>query len=371
MNPITAVTAPRDSYTQLVDDGAIEALALGCAVFGAGGGGNVETGAWAARHAISVHGPVEVVALEALDDDDLILPLHAIGAPTVSQEMLPSGNEPGLIRTEVERIFGKPVRALMAGEIGGANGVRAAGWASSLGVPLLDADGMGRAFPEIDMVSMQLAGLKPDVIVLADVQGNVTTCRPLDGPWAERLARAVCVASGSTALMTSYVMTAAQARGAVIERSVSRAIEVGHLLQRAGTGVAALCETLDATQLITGKIVELDRADVGGFARGSAVISGTGNDRGRLVRLEIQNENLLALEDGVAVATTPDLIVVLDAESAHALGTDTLQYGQRVTVIAWPCHPIWRSDAGVQKTGPSAFGYEIPFRPIPAVSLSQ
>jgi DUF917 family protein len=353
-----------NAVANAIDDKLIDALALGCAVYGAGGGGNVETGSWAAKHAIEVHGPARTITLAELEDGDLILPLHAIGAPTVSQEMLPSGGEPGLIRDEVERCLGRPVRALMAGEIGGSNGVRAAGWAAALGVPLLDADGMGRAFPEINMVSMELAGVSPSLIVVADVQGNVTSARPVDGQWAERIARAVCVASGSTALMTSYVMTARQARGAVVEGSVSRALAVGELLQAGGTSVHDLCSHLGASRLITGKIAELERNDTGGWVRGSAVVSGSGIDRGRLVRLEIQNENLVAFEDGVAVATVPDLIVALDAESARALGTDGLQFGQRVSIIAWPCDPLWRSKAGLAMTGPAAFGYDIDYCPI-------
>lgn len=345
-----------------VDD--ISALALGCAVYGTGGGGNVETGLWAARHAIEQHGPVRLVPLARLSDQDVVMPMHAIGAPTVSQEMLPSGREPLIIREQVEQTLGRPISALMPEEIGGANGVRALGWAATLGLPLLDADGMGRAFPEIDMVTMQLAGLQCNLLVIADVLGNVTTVRPVDGRWAERLARAVCVASGSTAMMTSYVMTAGQARGAVIERSVSRAMVVGELLNSRAASMADLCAVLGATEIVTGKITELERSDGGGFVRGSVVISGVGADRGRLVRVEIQNENLIALEDGAPVATVPDLIVILDSESARALGTDGLQYGQRVTVIAWPCDPFWRTPAGLAKTGPAAFGYDLEFQPI-------
>lgn len=342
----------------------VPALALGCAVYGTGGGGNVDVGSWAARHALATYGPVELVSLKQLAPEDVILPLHAIGAPTVSQEMIPSGREPKLIRDEIERSLGRPVAALMAGEIGGANGVRSVGWAAALGVPLLDADGMGRALPEIDMVAMQLAGIAPRLLVLADVLGNVTSIRPIDGGWAERLARAACVASGSTALMTSYVMSAAEARGAVIERSVTRAIEVGEVLLRPHADITALCQTLGAQQLISGKITELERRDVGGFVRGSVVVTGVGPDRGRLLRIEIQNENLLALEDGTPIASVPDLIVVLDSETARALGTDGLQFGQRVAVIAWPCDPLWRTPAGVAKTGPQAFGYDLSFHPI-------
>jgi len=349
----------------------IAALGRGCAVLGTGGGGNVETGSLSARRALTDLGDAALVNLADLAPDDLILPLHLIGAPTVSQEMIPSGREPLQVLQEVERVLGLSVAAIMAGEIGGANGVRAPGWASTLGLPLLDADGIGRAFPEIDMVSMEVAGRSPNIVVIADVLGNLTTIRPTDGRWAERLARAACVASGSSATMSSYAMTAAEARDAVIEGSVSFALGIGELLGDRARGLPELCKHLGAYELVSGKIVELERNDSGGFVKGSVVIRGIGDDKGRLVRLEIQNENLIVLEEGQPLATVPDLIVALDTETSRAYGTEMLQYGQRITIIGWPCNPIWRTEAGIAKTGPRAFGYEIDYVAIEDLALDR
>lgn len=343
----------------------ITALSLGCAVYGVGGGGNAEVGGWAARHAIDAAGGfVPLVSLDELPDDGLILPLSAIGAPTVSQEMIPSGAEPHLIRETIERVYERSVVAIMPEEIGGANGVRSAGWAASLGLPLLDADGMGRAFPEIDMVTMELAGIAPGTLVLADILGNVTTLRPRDGGWAERMARASAVASGSSAIMGSYVLTTDEARGAVIEGTVSAALAAGRVVADPRQGMDDLCAHLGARRIITGKIIDLEQRSAGGFVRGSAVIAGLGADRDRLARMEIQNENLIVTEDGRCLASTPDLIVACDAESGRALGTESLQFGQRVVVIAWACDPLWRSPRGIARSGPRAFGYDIDYTPI-------
>lgn len=342
----------------------VTALVLGCAVLGVGGGGNAETGGWAARHVLATNGPVPLVTLNELKDDDLVVPLGAIGAPTISQEMLPSGDEPRMILDEVERLMGRTVSAIMPSEIGGSNGVRSLGWAASLGLPLLDADGMGRAFPEINMISMDLAGIPVGNAVMADVTGNLTTIRAVDAKWAERMARASCVASGSSAILACYIMTAAQARGAVIEGSISRALDVGRVLLDKGAGIDKLCQYVNGTRLLDGKIIELERHDSGGFVRGSVVFAGVGSDKNRYVRMEIQNENLILLENGECLASVPDLIVALDSESGRALGTDSLQFGQRVTVIAWPCDPIWRTPKGLERTGPSAFGYDINYESI-------
>lgn len=323
----------------------------------------MRTGALAARRAIEEYGAVPLVRPWDLAADALIVPLSGIGAPTVSHEMIHGEEEPRRIAEEIERIFGRPPDVVMSSEIGGANGVAPVAWAAQLGLPLLDADGMGRAFPEVQMVSMYVAGLPADLVIMADVAGNVVTIRPVDGLWSERLARAVCVAAGSHALMADYVLTAGRARGALIEGTVSRALAVG----RATEGPAplrALRDELGAVQLISGKLTDVERRTTGGFVRGTATIEGTGDDRGRRLTLELQNENLVAVEDGRVRAMVPDLITVVDTETAAAIQTEALRYGQRVTVLAWPCDPLWRTPEGLRTAGPRAFGYDLDYVPV-------
>ena len=68
-------------------------------------------------------------------------------------------------------------------------------------------------------------------------------------------------------------------------------------------------------------------------------------------------------------ASTPDPVcqgraVNLDTVSGEAIGTETLRYGQRVTVIALPAPPILLSPKGLEHVGPRAFGYDIEFRSV-------
>jgi len=343
----------------------ISPLAIGCAVLGTGGGGHTYEAELQTLQALEDHGPVDVVALGDLPDDGIVMPLGHIGAPTVSLEKLDSGDEAPRVRERVERELGRAVVAVMASEIGGANGVLPVAWAARLGVPLIDADAMGRAFPEVQMVSMHVAGLHPDLIVLCDASGSVVSIRARSGEWAERIARSVTVAFGGTSLMADFVMTAAQARGAVIEGSISRALAIGRAMLGAEHPVAALAAEVGAARLVEGKVVDVERRTTGGFVRGSAVIEGTGEDGGRVLRLEIQNENLAAFEVGEVVACVPDLITVVDAQTGGAVATELLRYGQRVTALAFACDPLWRTPRGLEVAGPRAFGYAfdyVPFR---------
>jgi uncharacterized protein len=61
---------------------------------------------------------------------------------------------------------------------------------------------------------------------------------------------------------------------------------------------------------------------------------------------------------------TPDLICVLDSVSGEAVGSETIRYGQRVTVIALPPSDVFLSPRGLEHVGPRAFGYDIDFRSV-------
>jgi DUF917 family protein len=350
---------------RLLDLGALRAMAYGCAVLGAGGGGDTHLTLLQALQATEDHGPVPLVDLDELPDDSLIMPCGGIGAPTVSIEKLENGNEGERLREQLEHLTGRKVAALMAGEIGGGNGVLPVVWAAAMHVPLVDADGMGRAFPEVPQVAMQLAGIPPSPAVMTDERGNLIVFRTISGRWMERLERAAAAEFGGAASSTEFSLTAAEARGATVRNSVSLAIRIGEAIAGAdGDPVAALIAEIGAFRLISGKVLDVERQTRRGFVRGSVVVEGLGTDAGRLVRLELQNENLVALEGGRVLASVPDLITVLDIETAEAIATERIRYGQRVTVIAFACDPVWRTERGITATGPRAFGYEFDFQPV-------
>lgn len=316
------------------------------------------------EQALLDHGPVPLTTVDDLGPDDAVILVSGIGAPTVGIEMLPATHQVETLLREAEVLAGRRITTLMAAEIGGSNGLAPVGWAARLGLDLLDADGMGRAFPDAAMVAMNVAEVPCGFAVMCDVVGNVTTLRTVDLHWMERLARAITVASGSMCMGAHYLLTAETARGAVIEGTVTGSIRVGRALLTAPEPLDAVATELGGRILLTGKITDLDRRTEGGFARGSVTITGTGTDRGRRQILDLQNENLLVREDGEVLVSVPDNVTILDAETGQAITTEMLRFGQRVAVLAWPCDPIWRSPRGLELAGPRAFGYDLSYSPF-------
>src|SRR5260370_26220933 len=209
---------------RLLDPDSLRALARGCAVLGAGGGGDTYLALLQALQATEDHGPVALVDLDELPDDSLIMPCGGIGAPTVSIEKIEKGDGGHRLREDLEFLTGRQVAALMAGEIGGGNGLLPVAWAAAMRLPIVDADGMGRAFPEVPQVTMQLAGISPSPAVMTDERGNLIVFRTISGQWMERLERAAAVEFGGCASPTEDTLTVVRARRAGARDTDSLAI---------------------------------------------------------------------------------------------------------------------------------------------------
>ena len=82
------------------------------------------------------------------------------------------------------------------------------------------------------------------------------------------------------------------------------------------------------------------------------------------MEVTFQNEHLVAREDGVVKAIVPDLICMVDSETAEPIPVEALKYGQRIKVLGVSAPPILRTPESLAVVGPQAFGLEEPFVPI-------
>src|SRR5690349_23303384 len=255
---------------RLLDQDTLRAMARGCAVLGAGGGGDTYYALLQALQAAEDFGPAALVDVDELPDDGLIMPCGGVGGPLVGLEKIEAGDEGERLRNLLQRQTGQTVIALMAGEIGGGNGLVPVAWAARMGLPVVDADGMGRAFPLVSQVTMELAGISPCPAVMTDERGNVVVFRAISGDWVERLERAAAAEFGGLGQATDFPMTAAQAREATVRDSVSQAIRIGEAAASSpGSPVAAVIEAAGAFRLVGGKVLDVSRDVSGGFMRGS------------------------------------------------------------------------------------------------------
>jgi hypothetical protein len=347
---------------------ALDDIARGAAVLGTGGGGDPYIGKLMAQGTLRRCGNVTLIDPMELDDDDLVVPSAMMGAPTVMVEKIPRGDEIVTAFKALETYLGRPVRATMSCEAGGLNSTTPFTVAAELGIPLVDGDMMGRAFPELQMCTPTLYGVTATPMAIADEKGNSAVINTIDNKWTETLARTLTIDMGCSAMIAIFPMTGKQVKETCVLNTISLLERIGRTIREARERhedpVMAVLGATDGHVIWRGKVGDVERRTATGFARGEAVINGIDEFEGRALRVAFQNEFLIARAGDEVLATTPDLITMLDDETGEPITTEGLRYGFRVSVLAMPCDPRWRTPAGLAVVGPAYFGYDIPYMPI-------
>ena len=347
----------------------IEDIARGAALLGAGGGGDPYIGKLIAVGAIKEHGPVTLLDPEEIPDDALIAPIAMMGAPTVLAEKAIGGNEYDTLYEMVTKFYGKEIYAFMPMEAGGLNSMLPIAAAARLGLPLVDCDGMGRAFPELQIVTFTIGGISATPMALTDEKGNSVIFDTITNKWTEELARAVTMSCGGSVAVSLYIMTGAQLKQYSVKNIVTRSQKLGEAIRTVKdssekTPEEHFLEFTEGYKLFRGKIADVRRETRGAFNYGKVILEGIGDCKGREAYVEFQNENLTATVDGEIVATVPDLICLVDTETFTPVTTDALKYGKRVLLVGLKCFEMWRTEAGLELVGPRYFGCDTDYIPL-------
>ena len=347
----------------------IESLAVGAWVLGTGGGGSPYLGLLNLRRLYAEGKRIRLMSPLDLADDDAVAVVSNQGAPLVSQERLTDSRTIARAVALMAEITGKKFRAIMSLEIGGGNSIQPMLAAAHLDLPVVDADCMGRAYPEAQMTSFAVGDLNPYPLTSVDPRGiESIVARVPSWKWMERVSRKICTEYGSTASTCKAPRTGAEVKRWGIAFTTTKAIKIGAAVRAAQAAhrdpIDAILETESGKLLYRGKVVDVDRRTTEGFLRGRARFDGLDASRGSAMEIDFQNEWIVARRDGTPIAMSPDLICVLDTVSGEAVGTETIRYGQRITVIALPPPEIFLSPKGLAHVGPRAFGYDLEFKSV-------
>lgn len=347
----------------------IEDIALGAALLGAGGGGDPYIGKLMAIGAIKDCGPIDLIDPMDVPDDALIVPIAMMGAPTVLGEKGIGGNEYKVLYDMVSNFFGKPIYAFMPIEAGGVNSMLPIAAAARIGLPMVDCDGMGRAFPELQMVTFTIGGVQASPMALTDEKGNSVIFRTITNKWTEELARAVTMSCGGSVSVSLYPMDGATMKKYCVRNIVTRSEMLGKAIRTVKESKdmdpeTAFLTASEGIKIFKGKISDVLRETNGAFNLGHVVLEGIGEYKGQKAEVTFQNENLSASVNGTILATTPDLICLVDTETFIPVTTDALRYGKRVMVVGLQCFHMWRTKAGLDLVGPRYFGINTDYIPV-------
>ncbi|KAH7374404.1 hydantoinase [Plectosphaerella cucumerina] len=371
----------------LVSPTDLKFIEIGCYILGCGGGGSPYASYLHLMELLREGERITITRVEDLRDDDVLPPVAGIGTPAVGLERIASDAVYHAILRLGEEVGFKATH-LLATEIGGMNGLSTLIWGAKryCGVPVIDGDTMGRAYPNFEMVSQYVSAetineLLPVAICSGDGRDGIVPAGQDDETAAGIEIRKVCAEFGFAAGAAGNPLSGAKFRAAGVPNTFSLAWRLGRVVRRAQVG-ATLGTVTDelvreaggagsARRVFTGKIRGVEtRITETGHSLGEVVIERLGNDeveseaeRGGAswneVRVPFMNENLAVVartkEVEQVVATVPDLIFLLDVSTGEAIGVQEYRYGVKVVVMTMAPNPVWVTKRGLEIAGPAAF----------------
>ncbi|XP_067651773.1 uncharacterized protein [Haliotis asinina] len=420
---VEATKHPMDPQTDpntgewILSEWDLEAIVIGAGIFGCGGGGSPHIGRVLALKQLREGKKIRIISPEKLFEksepyNDIVAAIGAVGAPLIAYEQLTSsemvgaliclddlytigGYKKGALQNtdgvEIKMKDGvtfiddykimlsketpERIMALVCCEIGGMNAIEPLIVSADLGLPVVDSDGTGRAFPELQMFCPYIYGVPAHPAALVDDRG--TRAVMLQAPSPKHLEdhfRDTVIGMGCSAAMACPLK-----RSDIMEKTVlysySHAWKVGDAVLRARvqkkSPIEAILKAERSAHILTGKISSVQRETSGGFNRGKVLIEGLDTFCGQTILIEFQNENLVIFpldaekKTGKALASVPDLITIVDADTAEPIPTEEVKYGLRVAVLVLASPEILRTDQALRFVGPKAFHYDdVEFKPI-------
>ncbi|KAH6891338.1 hypothetical protein B0T10DRAFT_485015 [Thelonectria olida] len=372
-------------------------ITTGCYILGTGGGGSPYSLMIRIRTQLRNGATARIISPDDLPDDAQVGCGGAAGSPTVAIEKL-GGDELLEAQRELYKICDRPATHIISVEIGGANGLGGLilGCSTSMDIPTVDGDWMGRAYPTKWQTTPVVFKERDTIwspIAISDGNGNVVIMpKAASDAHVERIMRASLSEMGSQVGAADAPVTGAETKRWAVEHTLSQSWRIGRAVARARqeNRVDNVAETIieecggpgAGKVLWKGKIVSVERTLRNGHVYGECIIEGAdvreeedggtvGNTapsqfQGR-IKIPFKNENIAALrmhpgraeerqEDVLAIV--PDLVSVIDAQNGEAIGTPEYRYGLLVVVLGISASDRWtRTERGIKIGGPEAFGF--------------
>jgi DUF917 family protein len=349
-------------------------VVLGMAAMGSGGGGSMSIALESLGRTIADGETLCLVDLEELAANACVASVGGIGPvdPSIgraeaAQPQAEANPSASALRALCEHA-GVTLGAVMTSELGAEALAEAWVAAAALGLPLVDADPVGRAVPKMQMTLFNLAGVPPTPqAVVTEFGDELIVTNVASEERLEAMLRALACVSGRLVFAAHHLTTVADLRDAVVSHAVSGCERIGRALREArerGQDPAAAVASAGGGEVrFRGTLASATSEEQAGFTVGETHLVGSGSDASHEYRIWLKNENLIAWRNGVPDVTTPDLITLVDERGEILLNPCSDGVGREVAVVALPAPSAWCRVDGLALLGPRSFGFDIDYVP--------
>ena len=339
-------------------------ILIGCTILGTGGGGALKEGIEAVERELAAGKEFKLLDFSEIRDDGYYTNPYLCGTVVPDDQMVElSGQElPDAIRA-LESYMKVEFHGLLSIEYGGGNTGVAMAAAAHMGKYMVDADAAGRAVPELQFSTYYIREQPIAPFSVSTIYGDAVIVQKVaDDARAEALSRFMAVGSGGLVGMADHPIRGDRLRISVIPNALSYAEQVGRARRLAcesgGDPIQAILGAGGGQLLYQGTVTPDTHWEIkDGFTLGDIYL--TDQADGGLVRIWYKNENMICWKDGAVVLTCPDLICVVDSATGMPLTNPNCLPGMELSVLAFPCHPLWKEPRALEILNPRFFGFDM------------
>ncbi|XP_077864278.1 uncharacterized protein LOC100376245 [Saccoglossus kowalevskii] len=392
----------------LLSEWDIDCITLGASILGCGGGGEPYLQKLQCKLILRDGKKIRIITPESINNTGFVSCVAALGAPLIEiekpagdtiidpviclQQIITSNNildeediEEDLNGLKyIEDFHGQLVKnvdtpglsAIMSAEIGGANSLIALYAGGLFDLPVVDADFMGRAFPEFQMCVPNMFGIPAYPCCMSDVKGRTAVVlKAKNAQDIENHLRKVVQEMGCQAGLCFGSYSKSDIMDYSVKYTFSRVWRLGQAVLQARRDrtdpIQAILQWENGKTLIVGKIADVKTKLTGAFSKGKVIIDGYNAYAGQSLHVECRNENLTATlhcmkGEFKVVACVPDLIAIVDTDTGEAIHFEEVRNNLRVTVLVFASAHILRTPTALKVVGPQAFGYpeDVQYHPV-------
>lgn len=330
----------------------VDALATGASLLGCGGGGPTLVGRMLCRAALGTR-PVAVTTAAALPPEAVVVHVGVVGAPDIFAEQMVAPADMARAAAALARHVGVRPAAVGVIEIGGLNAMMPVVAAAELGLPVVDGDLMGRAFPSVHKTTLAVRGAPIAPFALVGATGSVVLVEESSRLAAESVMLAAVGSMGGSAALAIFPTSARDLDAADCAGSLSTCVRLGRdYLRYQQETVPDLARRLGGTIAFEGWVAEIRPREV--EAPGAVTLISM--DGSATCRVDFRDELLQVSDDAVPVAATPEILIALQSTTGTVLQVDDFVQGQAVSIVTLPALHDWPAAAS-DVIGPGAFGF--------------
>jgi len=320
-------------------------LVEGAAIFSAGGGGDPLVGFNIVEKLVEKRYPVRLIEPNEVPDDEFLVNFTCVGATANI-----AYHSDAAVKTlyALEEFLRRKAYAIVPTELGGFTTMAAIDAAARRGIPFVDADGAGRAVPELHLqvYAMDNITLAPMVVADLDAQNMELVKQTDDSKSAERKARELATQWNQMAYVALGLLSGRHVKTSLVLGSLSASMRIGMLLRKAVDPLRAVLRETNGFSFFEGVVSNVERKTKDGFTLTDLKLDGVHDSEDSRLELKAKNEFLVAYKDGKLAAMAPDIITAVNSETCKCVPAEKIVEGNKLVILGIPAPAKWRSRNG-------------------------